>query len=87
MRERDAQSAARRTRKHAEVLSSTLSRTATALEKSAALAEQHARREERAGRRDGAAEERRAAGVALESARRARSQANEWLQLRLDPKR
>jgi hypothetical protein len=64
----------------AERLSSVLSRTADALEESATLAEVHAERHEQAGRSDDAAEERRVAGRAREGARRARSQAEEWLE-------
>jgi hypothetical protein len=86
MRERDAHRAARRTRKTAELLSTTLIRAAAALEQSAALAEQHALRQERDGRSEGAAEERRAADRALDGARRARSQASVWLEPRSGPK-
>jgi hypothetical protein len=64
----------------AEQLSSVLSRTAAALEKSASLAEEHAARYERGGRSDDAVEERRVAGRAREAATSARSSAGKWLE-------
>src|SRR5438105_965473 len=75
-----------RTRVSAARLSSVLSRTADALEVSAALADAHAERHQRAGRSDDATEERRTAGRAREAARRARSHAEEWLELAAGPK-
>jgi hypothetical protein len=69
------------TQAHAAQLASVLSRTADTLEESAALAEAHAERYEQAGRSDDAAEERRAAGRARETARKARSHAEEWAEL------
>jgi hypothetical protein len=68
-------------RENAQHLSSVLTRTTEALEKTAAIAEQHAQRRDRAGLSDAAAEERRAADRAREYAGRARSQAEEWFKL------
>jgi hypothetical protein len=68
------------TREHASRLSSILDQSAEELERTALLAEAHAQRSEEAGR-DDAAKERRAADRAHECARRARSQAKEWLEL------
>jgi hypothetical protein len=69
------------TRARAAQLASVLSRTADTLEQSAALADAHAERYEQAGRSDDAAQERRAAGRARETARNARSHAEEWAEL------
>jgi len=74
-----ADRAARRTRKHAESLSSSLTRTAKALERSAILAEAHALRYEQTGRSGAAAKERQVAEHARETAQRARVHAAEWL--------
>jgi hypothetical protein len=58
-----------------------LTQLATTLERSADLAEAHAHRREQAGRIDDAAVERQVADRAREAARRARSQAEEWLKV------
>jgi hypothetical protein len=64
---------------NAELLSSALSRTAEALERTVDVAEEHARRRERAGRSDDAAKEHRVADRAREYAPHAHAQAEEWL--------
>jgi hypothetical protein len=71
---------ASQTREHAKHLAATLTRTADTLETSAGLALEHAERHEQAGRSDAAAKERRAAEHARDAARRARLNAEEWLE-------
>jgi hypothetical protein len=73
----EAAHAAQRTRTNAQQLSSTLSRTAEALEISAALAEEHCERRVQQGRASEAADERRAAERARRAAERARLHAAE----------
>lgn len=68
------------TRLRAGQLASVLSRTGDTFEDSAAFADAHAERYELAGR-DDAVKERRVAGRAGEAARRACSDAEEWLAL------
>jgi hypothetical protein len=69
----------REIRQGARQLAANLIRTADALEKSAQLAEQHAGRREQAQGTDMGADERRAAELSHDAAQRARSQAEEWL--------
>lgn len=69
------------TQENAEHLSSILSQTARALEKSAALADEHAVRRGAAGRTRDAADERRAAQRARQAGERARSHAARFLEL------
>jgi len=71
----------RHTRQAAKHGSWILMQLANTLERSAGLAEKHAQRREQAGRADDAAAERHAAKRAHEAAQRARSQAEEWLQI------
>ena len=77
--------AMRHTRQAAKHGSWILMQLANTLERSAALAEKHAQRREQAGRADDAAAERRAAKRAHEAAQRARSQAEEWLEMIKNP--
>jgi hypothetical protein len=67
-------------------LAAAASRTAVTLEQSASLADAHGERYEQAGRGDDAALKRRAAGRARDVARKARSRADEWLELVADRK-
>jgi hypothetical protein len=83
-RERDAERAEPLAMDMSERLSSTLSRVAEALEESAILAEAHAQRQKEAGRANAAAEERRIADRAHAAARRARQNAERWLELGAD---
>ena len=76
----------RHTRQAAKHGSWILMQLANTLERSAGLAEKHAQRREQAGRADDAAAERRAAKRAHEAAQRARSQAEEWLEMMKNPK-
>ena len=83
--ETSAELVKRHTRQAAKHGSWILMQLANTLERSAGLAEKHAQRREQAGRADDAAAERRAAKRAHEAAQRARSQAEEWLEMIKNP--
>jgi hypothetical protein len=78
--QRDAELAERQAVATATRLSSTISRSAEALEQTAALAEAHAQRQQRSGRSKPAAQEREVALRAHSAAHRARQRAQELLE-------
>jgi hypothetical protein len=78
---RAAEQVMRHTREGATHASTILTRLAKTLDKSARMAELHAARREHAGHSDDAATELQSAKRARTAARRARSQAEQWLKV------